>query len=135
MIYHSIRFKLKSGVTEQQVAPALAQLHRMGQEIGAVKQYCVGRDIGGEFEYGAMFALEDIEGYREYMLHPVHRVVDDSLPLVEKMVSQDLSDDPDPQIPEKIAEIHRSRFAEDPALLEMIEALPSYSGSGVSGTR
>lgn len=132
MIFHSIRFKLKEGVTEEQLAPALAQLHKMGREIGVVKQYCVGRDVGGEFEYGAMFALEDIEGYREYMLHPVHRVVDDNLPLVDKMISQDLTDDPDPQIGEKIAEIHRSRFESDPELLEMIDALPSYSGSGVS---
>lgn len=131
MIFHSIRFKLKDGVTEAQLAPALAQLHKMGREISVVKQYCVGRDVGGEFEYGAMFALENIEGYREYMLHPVHRVVDDSLPFVEKMISLDLTDDPDPQIGEKIAEIHRSRFEDDPELLEMITALPSYSGSGV----
>jgi hypothetical protein len=132
MIYHSIRFALKDGVTEEQIAPAIAQLHKMGKEIEAVKFYCVGRDFGGEFEYGAMFALETIADYQDYMLHPIHRVVDDlGLPLVGKMISQDLTDDPDPEIGTKIAQIHKSRYESDPELLDMIQALPSYSGSGV----
>jgi len=131
MIYHSIRFALKVGVTPEQIAPALQQLHKMGKEIDAIQFYCVGRDIGGDFDYGAMFAVKDIDGYKEYMLHPIHRVVDDNLPLVEKMISMDLTDDEDMDIAAKIREIHRSRFEQDPELHQLVINIPSYNGSGV----
>lgn len=104
----------------------------MGREIDAVDTWCVGRDFGGEFTAGAMFALKNIEDYKEYMLHPLHRTTDDvGLPLVDNMISQDLTDDPDPTIGDQIREIHASRFCEDPALLALIENLDSYTGSGV----
>jgi hypothetical protein len=44
------------------------QLRKCDREIKAVEYFCVGRDFGGEFEYGAMYAFQDIGGYREYML-------------------------------------------------------------------
>lgn len=72
-------------------------LRRMGREIDAVAYWTVGRDVGGDFDYGAMFAVEDIEGYRAYMHAPLHRRVDEiGLPLVRHMVSHDLTDDEDP---------------------------------------
>lgn len=30
--------------------------------MDAVVRYVVGRDVGGEFEYGAVFVLEDLDG-------------------------------------------------------------------------
>ena len=78
-----------------------------------------------------MFAVKDIDGYKEYMLHPIHRVVDDNLPLVEKMISMDLTDDEDMDIAAKIREIHRSRFEQDPELHQLVINIPSYNGSGV----
>jgi len=33
MIFHSIRFELKNGVTQEQLDRALKQLHKMGTEI------------------------------------------------------------------------------------------------------
>jgi hypothetical protein len=33
---------------------------------------------------------------------------------------------------DKIAEIHRNRFANDPALAQLVENLGSYEGSGTS---
>lgn len=132
MIYHSIRASIKPGIPEEKVEDALNHLRRMGEEIPAVEFYCVGKDIGGEFSVGAMFALKDIDAYKEYMLHPLHRVTDDvGLPLVENMISQDLTDDEDPQIGDKIRAIHASRFEDDPALLNLVNDLNSYTGSGM----
>lgn len=54
------------------------------------------------------------------------------LPLVSHMISQDLTDDPDPSIGEKIAEVHRNRYAGHPDLLDLIKDLGSYEGSGVA---
>ena len=132
MIYHSIRISVKPDAPGEQVEAALELLRRMGREIEAVESWCVGRDFGGEFDYGAMFALKDIEAYRAYMLAPLHRLTDEAgLPVVDKMISQDLTDDEDPAIGDKIREIHRGRFENDPALLGLIKDLGSYKGSGV----
>ena len=66
------------------------------------------------------------------MLAPLHRQTDAvGLPIVEKMMSQDLTDDEDPAIGDKIREIHRSRFENDAELLGLIKDLGSYQGSGV----
>jgi hypothetical protein len=63
--------------------------------------------------------MKDIEGYREYIMSPIHRKSDEiGLPVVEKSISMDITDDDDPAIGDKIAEIHRNRFENDPAYLE-----------------
>ncbi len=132
MIYHSIRISIKPDTPKDQVEAALELLRRMGREIEAVESWCVGRDFGGEFDYGAMFALKDIQAYKAYMLAPLHRQTDEvGLPIVDKMISQDLTDDEDPAIGDKIREIHRSRFENDPELLGLIKDVGSYQGSGV----
>jgi hypothetical protein len=46
------------------------------------------------------------------------------------MISQDLTDDEDPNIGDKIAKIHSDRFAERPELRELVDNLGSYEGSG-----
>jgi hypothetical protein len=131
MIFHSIRFKLKPDVTPEQLDPVLKQLHKMGREIPSIVTYCVGRDIGGEFDYGATFVTRDIDGYQEYMHSPIHRKVDDlGLPLVDNMVSYDVTDDEDPDIAERIGSIHKQRFEGDPELSQLVGGLSSYSGSG-----
>jgi len=133
MIYHSIRISIKPDAPKDQVEAALELLRRMGREIEVVESWRVGRDFGGEFDYGALYALKDIAAYKAYMLAPLHRQTDEAgLPLVNKMISQDLTDDEDPMIGDKIREIHRSRFENDPELLGLIKDLGSYKGSGVS---
>ncbi|WP_329520332.1 Dabb family protein [Spirillospora sp. NBC_01491] len=110
---------------------ALEHLRRMGREIEAVQSFCVGRDVGAEFDYGAMFAVKDIEGYRAYMHAPIHRETDSvGLPILDKMISQDLTDDEDPAIGAQIQEIHRTRYANDPELVALVDGLDSYTGSG-----
>lgn len=131
MIYHINRFAIKKDAPQEQVSHALDLLHRIGKELEAVEFYCVGRDLGGEFEVGAMYALKDIDAYRTYMFAPIHQETDNAgLPIVASQVSYDLTDDPDPQLGEKMAQVHRDRFAERPELRRLVTSLGSYRGPG-----
>lgn len=133
MIVHIVRFTLKPDAPKDQVDLAFKQLRKQGREIEAVQSFVVGRDFGGEFDYGAMYIMKDLEGYLEYMMSPIHRKSDEiGLPVVDKFISMDITDDKDPAIGDKIAEIHRNRFANDPALAKLVENLGSYEGSGAS---
>jgi hypothetical protein len=63
---------------------------------------------------------------------PLHLQIDRAgLPLVSNMISQDLTDDEDPAIGEKIAEIHRVRYAKHSDVADLVGNLDSYEGSGV----
>ncbi|MFJ6568045.1 Dabb family protein [Streptomyces sp. NPDC091292] len=131
MIYHHNRFTFKKTATAEQREEALASLRHQGESIDAVTRYVVGRDIGGAFEYGAVFVLGDLDGYWEYLMAPSHAHTDRiGLPLVETFVSYDTTDSDDPDIARKIAELHERRYAGDPALTKLVTDLPSYSGSG-----
>ena len=131
MIYHHFRSVLKPGVTDDQRAEILAGLENQGREIGSVKQFLVGREIGGDFEWGATFVFEDLDGYWEYLMHPAHLRTDEiGLPLVEKFAVHDTTDDPDPEIGAKIAALHQRRYAELPELAALVQDLPSYDGAG-----
>jgi hypothetical protein len=67
------------------------------------------------------------------MMSPIHRKSDEiGLPVVEKMISMDITDDEDPAIGDKIQEIHRNRFENDPAHVGLVENLTSYQGSGAA---
>jgi hypothetical protein len=63
MIYHSIRISIKPDAPNDQLENALELPRRMG-EIEAVESWCV----GGESDYGAMFALKDLISSR--IVHP-----------------------------------------------------------------
>jgi hypothetical protein len=131
MIYHINRFAIKKDAPNAQLEAALQYLRRVGEELDVVEFYCVGRDIGGEFGVGAMYALKDIDAYRTYMFAPIHEQTDNAgLPIVSNQVSYDLTDDPDPQIGEKMAQVHRDRFAERPHLRDLIQSMGSYTGPG-----
>lgn len=130
MIFHIARYKLKPDAPKEDVNAAVAQLHKMGKEIAPVRSYCVGPDIGGEFDLAAVFVLETIEDYETYMRSPIHRKVDEmGLPLLDKMVSFDITDDGDPAVADKIADIHKKRFEGDQGLTDLVTGLSSYSGS------
>jgi hypothetical protein len=135
VIYHQIRIAMKPEVPEDEVQRGLELLRTLGRELDVVEFWLVGRDFGGEFEYGALYALKDIDAYRTYMFAPLHRQIDEAgLPLVAKITSQDLTDDPDPQIGAKIAEVHAARLAGDPGLVDLVEGLGSYEGGGTTNS-
>lgn len=135
MIYHGNRFTIKPGVTIQQLEEALESLREQGRAIPSVKSFVVGRDFGGEYEWGAVFAIDDLDGYWEYLIHPAHLRTDRiGLPLVDKFASFDVTDDPDPDMAAKIAELHQRRFDGDPELTALISGLGEYTGSGAPGS-
>lgn len=134
MIYHCIRFTVKPGVSKEEAAAALEGMHEHSRAIPSIKSRIVGPVFGGEYDYGAVTVLEDLEGYEEYMNHPVHLKMDRiGLPLVDKFVSFDISDDPDPEIGAKIAEVHRRRYEAMPDIAELVSNLGEYSGSAAPG--
>ena len=130
MIYHYNRVSLKPNVSQADRDAALGSWHEQGRVIGSVEWFSIGHDVGGEFEYVAVFAIRDIAGYREYMSDPTHRHTDEiGLPLIDKFVSYDLIDGPDPTVAEQIHEVHARRFAGDAGLVDLIEGLGSYTGA------
>jgi Stress responsive A/B Barrel Domain len=132
MIYHQVRVLFKPEIPEDERQGAIERLRKMGREIDVVESWSVGRDIGGEFEYGAVYALPDIDAYETYMNAPVHLETDAAgLPLVANFVSFDLTDDEDPEIGKKIADVHERRYRNRPEILGLVEDLDEYTGSGV----
>ncbi|AFU03807.1 Dabb family protein [Nocardia brasiliensis] len=134
MIYHCIRFTLKPGIAEQDKAAGLAQMSEHINAIPSITARIVGPDFGGEFDYGAVTLVADLAAYEEYMNHPAHLAMDRvGLPLVDKFVSFDITDDPDPEVGARIAEIHRHRFENLPDIAELVSDLDDYSGSAAPG--
>jgi hypothetical protein len=65
--------------------------------------------------------IGDLDGYWEYLIHPAHLNTDRvGLPLVDKFMSFDITDDPDPEMGAKIAELHQRRHDGDPVLTELV---------------
>jgi Stress responsive A/B Barrel Domain len=136
MIYHGIRFSLKPGVTDEEVAAGLADMRAASASMPTVTSFVVGRDIGGEYDFGAVSVIEDLAGYEAMMNHPAHLEIDRAgLPLVERFASFDITDDPDPALAEKIAEIHRRRYTENPDVAGLVAGLDDYSGSAAPSTK
>lgn len=124
VIYHHFRATLKAGVTEEQQATILHSLRRQGTEIPAVRHFIVGRELGGEFDWAATFVFDDLDGYWEYLMHPTHLRTDEiGLPLVERFVSYDTTDEEDPDFGTRIAALHERRYAALPELARLVQGL------------
>jgi hypothetical protein len=125
MIYHGIRLKAREGVTPKQLEEAVESMREQGRAIPAVQSFIVGRDFRGDFDWSAMYVIEDLDGYWEYLTHPAHTHTDRiGMPLVENFESYDIADDEDPLLGEKIADLHRRRYENDPDLAAMVSQAP-----------
>lgn len=134
MIYHTVRMTLRADAPAADVEAALESLRNQGRVIPEVVSFVVGRDIGGEFTWGGTYVIKDLDDYWAYLKHPAHRHTDEiGLPLVDKFVSFDTTDDEDPEVAEKIAALHQRRYEEDPALARLVADLASYVGSSAPG--
>lgn len=134
MIYHIVRMTLRPEAPVDKVEEAVESLRNQGRVIPSVASFVVGRDVGGEFEWGATYVIENLDRYWEYLKHPAHRHTDEiGLPLVDKFVSFDVTDDEDPEVAAKIAALHQRRYEEDPALAKLVSDLASYTGSSAPG--
>ena len=128
MIYHVIRMSISPDVPAEQVQEAMAAMQAAGGNAPG-QAGLFGRDVGGEFDFSAVSAYETLEEYEAMMNDPAHLAMDRfGLPLVDRFVSFDVTDDPDPQIHEKIEAIHRRRFDAHPDIAELVSRI-DYSGS------
>ncbi|MXP23871.1 Dabb family protein [Gordonia sp. HNM0687] len=134
MIYHGIRFTFRDSATQEQIDTCMDSLRNQGESIPAVSSYVVGRDFGGEYEYGAIYALPDLDGYWEYLIHPSHLNSDKvGLPHISKFVSFDVTDESDPDVGTKIAALHQRRYDEMPWVSDLVAGLDDYAGSAAPG--
>ncbi|KAA8882063.1 Dabb family protein [Nocardia colli] len=134
MIYHGTRFTIKPGVPAERLEEALESLRNQGRQIPSVRHFTVGPDHGGEYDYGAVYVLDDLDGYWEYLVHPAHLHTDHiGLPLVDKFVSFDIADDPDPELGAKIAALHQRRYDNYPEVTQLVADLGEYHGSAAPG--
>src|SRR5262249_45678414 len=72
MIFHINRMTWKADLSEEQRRAGLELLRQAGAANPAVTSYVVGPELGGEFEYSAVYVVEDLDGYWEYLTHPAH---------------------------------------------------------------
>src|SRR6516225_12098671 len=68
MIFHINRMTFKSGLSQEQRRACLELARQAGAANPAVKSYVVGPALGGEFEYGAVYVVEDLDGYWAYLI-------------------------------------------------------------------
>ena len=127
MIFHINRATYKTGLSEEQRREGVEMLRRSGANP-AVKSYVVGPELGGEFEYGAVYVVEDLDGYWAYLTHPAHvREELEGTPLIEKFAAIDVTDSDDPQIGEKIAALQTRNLQEHPDVAAVIAQAASFT--------
>src|SRR5215469_6843113 len=97
MIFHINLATYKAGVSEEQREAGLELMRQVGANP-VVKSYVVGPEFGGEFEYGAVYVVEDLDGYWAYLEFPAHvRLELWGIPYLEKFAAIDVCDSEDPQ--------------------------------------
>jgi hypothetical protein len=137
MIFHITRMAFKSGLSEEQRQACLEMARQAGAANPAVKSYVVGPELGGEFEYGTVYVVEDLDGYWAYLTHPAHvRSEMTGIPLVEKFAAIDVSDSDDPELGEKIAALQARNFQEHPEMAALVAQAASFTvpdGPGSAG--
>ena len=135
MIYHINRLTYKAGLSEEQRRAGLELARQAGAANPAVKSYVVGPELGGEFEYSAVYVVEDLDGYWAYLTHPAHvRSELEGVPLLERFAAIDVSDSDDPDLGEKIAALQARNFEEHPEVAAMVAQAPSFTVPDGSGS-
>ncbi|MFI5915802.1 Dabb family protein [Dactylosporangium sp. NPDC051541] len=135
MIYHGNRIALRDGLPADVVQRALTLMQTVGTAIPAVRSFVVGIDVGADYDFGAVFVLPDLDGYREYLNHPAHLAVErDGLPLMAKFEAFDITDDDDADFPAKVADLQKRHLEAHPDLAALMAALPTHLGSSATTT-
>jgi stress responsive alpha/beta barrel protein len=128
MIFHINRANYKAGLSEEQRQAGVEMLRQSGAANPAVKSYVVGPELGGEFEYSAIYVFEDLDGYWAYLNHPVHvREELEAIALLEKFAALDVSDSDDPELGEKIAAVQARHLQEHPDVAALIAQAASFT--------
>ena len=135
MIFHINRMTFKAGLSDEELEKGLDLMRQAGAANPAVKSYVVGPELGGEFEYGAVYVVEDLDGYWAYLTHPAHvRSEMEGIPHLEKFAAVDVSDSGDPQIGEKIAALQARNYQEHPEMAALVAQAPSFTTPDGTGS-
>ncbi|HEX8810271.1 MAG TPA: Dabb family protein [Xanthobacteraceae bacterium] len=128
MIFHINLFTLKPGLSDEQREAGLEMMRQSGATNPAVKSHVVGPELGGEFEYGAVYVFEDLDGYWAYLEFPAH-VCEElwGIPNLEKFAALDVTDSGDPQIGAKIAALQARHQQEHPEIAAEIAQAASFT--------
>jgi hypothetical protein len=109
-------------------------LRQSGAANPAVKSFVVGREFGGEFEYGAVYVVEDLAGYWQYLEHPAHvREEQTGMELIERFEVVDITDSDDPEIGDKIARLQVRHMEAHPDIAALVAEVPSFRVPDSSG--
>jgi hypothetical protein len=136
MIFHINRATYKADLSEEQRRTGVEMLRQSGAANPAVKSYVVGPELGGEFEYNAVYVFEDLDGYWAYLNHPAH--VSEELwgiPHLEKFAAIDVSDSDDPKLSEKIAALQARHLQEQPEIAALVAQSSSFTVPHGDGQR
>jgi Stress responsive A/B Barrel Domain len=127
MIFHINRATYKADLSEEQRREGVEMLRQSGANP-AVKSYVVGPELGGEFEYGAVYVVEDLDGYWAYLEFPAHvREELWGIPHLAKFAAIDVSDSDDPEFGEKIAALQARHQQEHPEIAALIAQAASFT--------
>src|SRR5215469_2855386 len=133
MIFHINRATYKSGVSEEQRDAGLELMRQSGANP-VVKSYVVGPEFGGEFEYGAVYVFEDLDGYWAYLEFPAHvRLELWGIPYLEKFAAIDVCDSEDPEFGAKVAALQARHQQEHPEIAAEIAQAASFTVPGGAG--
>lgn len=127
MIVNVQRFAFKDETTEEERAEVLAAMRRTaGAE--SVAYATVGRDLGDPAEgytHAYLAAVEDVAALDRYMYDPAHLEGDFViLPRLSRLFAVRFSDDPDPELTERIREIYLGKIAAYPEWEDLLNAIP-----------
>ena len=130
MIFHINRATYRSGVSEEQREAGLELMRQVGANP-VVKAWVVGPELGGEFEYGAVYVVEDLDGYWAYLEFPAHvREELWGIPHLEKFAAIDVSDSEDPEFGAKIAALQARHQQAHPEIAALIAQAASFTVPG-----
>ncbi|KMO93486.1 Dabb family protein [Streptomyces roseus] len=134
MIFHINRLTPKANLGDEQVEACLDLLREVGETCPAVKSYVVGPHPVEGFAYGAVFVIEDLDGYYEYLNHPAHlRLELEGIGLLARFEAFDLTDSDDPEIKAKIEQVQARHFAEHPEIAALVAQAASFTRPGGEG--
>jgi hypothetical protein len=133
MIFHINRATYKAGVSEEQRQAGLDLMRQVGANP-VVKSWVVGPEFGGEFEFGAVYVVEDLDGYWAYLEFPAHvRLELWGIPYLEKFAAIDVCDSADPELGDKIAALQARHAQQHPEIAAEIAAAASFTVPGGAG--
>ncbi|WP_433599501.1 Dabb family protein [Nocardia sp. CA-135953] len=128
MIVHLLRFGFREETTEAQKAEVLALMKRTAS-VESVSFATVGQNLGDVSEgltHAYCVGIEDLDAMERYLHDPVHLAGDPHIvPHFQKIaIGPDVSDEPDPELGDKIMALHNAKVAKYPEWARQMDSIP-----------